>query len=615
MDLLKYVPDGYNKHLLRNDCPECCDCWSYAVRESRACAEFNQGRALIVSIGSGAHYYDMNFWFEVASGFDISKLNPNHVFPFLLGISCDLGAFDKTESPQWGRPICERLLFDDDRGIIGMFAPTRGSWQTGNYIIGKLVLENLYTYGAPSLGHACALAQRDLIIQHPEYLDLAESYVFLGDPALKLFGSVITASAPPACNVMVNYVVNDFLFACPGGDAQELQAELSFIFNFGDPYDISKEDISLQHSQDEGSFVIFHEGAINAQEDAVAPDYTTTLAHAYFGGCGCDTISIAVDDRPVGSALVSVKTCDLDGSGKVELGDLAIFGESYNKASSDSGFSSCCDFNGDNKCNLCDFSFVGDHYNDEHPWYQQGSLVSALEISDVTVALKIEQIKAPGDKTQLFVTIDLINAQDVSQVCLGLENTQKNTRYSGWENGAEFQKTVLVSPLEKHGGEILFIYAYGGREIGKNRITMGTVEYFAGGSGKRPLSLEDFKIVIGDIMDAKGNIKTIRDVEPRCFVGESPTYENRLYASFPNPFNPATKITFSIAEDASVNLSIYNVAGQLIRCLVNEYKRKNTYTEIWDGKDNNGNHVASGIYFYRLKTDSFSNSKKIVLIR
>jgi len=615
LDLLNYLPESYSKHLLRNDCPECCDCGSYAVRESKACGEFNQGRALIASIGSGAHYYDMNFWFEVASGFDITKLDPNHIYPFLLGISCDLGAFEKTESPQWGRPICERLLFDDDRGIIGMFAPTRGSWQTGNYLIGKLVLENLYTYGAPSLGHACTLAQRDLIIQHPRYSDLAESYVFLGDPALQLFGSVITSSTPPLCNITVDYAENDFLFACPAGDAQELQADLVFTYNFGDPHDISKEDISLRYSQDEGSFVIFQNGEINAQEDAGAPDYTTTLKHAYFGGCGCDTVSIAVDDRPVGSALVKIKTCDLDGSGKVELGDLAVFGESYNKAASDSGFNYCCDFNGDDRCNLCDFSFVGDHYNDEHPWYQQGSLASVVEISDVTVALRIEQIELPGEKRRLYVTIDLLNAMGVSRVCLGLENKQGDIRYTGWENGVEFQKTVLVSPLERHGGENLFIYAYGGREIDKNRITMGTVEYCASGARERSLSVEDFKLVIGDVMDAKGNIKTIRDVDPRCFVGETPTYDNRLYANVPNPFNPVTKITFSMEEDANVNLSVYNVAGQLIRRLVNGYRLKGLYTEMWDGKDNNGNLVASGIYFYRLKTDSFSSSKKIVLIR
>ncbi|HMA76278.1 MAG TPA: FlgD immunoglobulin-like domain containing protein, partial [Candidatus Krumholzibacteriaceae bacterium] len=82
------------------------------------------------------------------------------------------------------------LLFDNKRGPIGIYAPSRGSWQTGNYLMGKMVLEYLYDKGAQSLGHACMAAQRDLMWMYPKYTDLAKSYVFLGDPALFLAGAV-----------------------------------------------------------------------------------------------------------------------------------------------------------------------------------------------------------------------------------------------------------------------------------------------------------------------------------------------------------------------------------------------------------------------------------------
>lgn len=188
MDLLNYIPGEYNSHVIKNEpCPGCLD---YAERESLAVNEFDSGRSLIVSFGTVANCYRLNDWLDVRNGFTVSKLDDNKVFPFLLAISCEQGAFDETESPNSGRPICERLLFDDSRGPMSIFAPTRGSWQTGNHLMGKLVLEYLYQNGAQSLGHACMAAQRDMLWIHQNYTDLAKSYVFLGDPALFLAGAV-----------------------------------------------------------------------------------------------------------------------------------------------------------------------------------------------------------------------------------------------------------------------------------------------------------------------------------------------------------------------------------------------------------------------------------------
>jgi len=191
MDLKNYMPSDYNVHILKNDpCPNCID--DYSTRESMAINEFDSGRALIVSFGTVANCYRLNDWLDARPdyGFDVSKLSPNNIFPFLLAVSCEQGAFDETESPASGRPLCERLLFDDSRGVIGIFAPTRGSWQGGNYQIGKLVLKYLYDKGAQSLGHACMAAQRDLMWYYPKYKKLAQSYVYLGDPAIFLSGAV-----------------------------------------------------------------------------------------------------------------------------------------------------------------------------------------------------------------------------------------------------------------------------------------------------------------------------------------------------------------------------------------------------------------------------------------
>ena len=114
-------------------------------------------------------------------------------------------------------------------------------------------------------------------------------------------------------------------------------------------------------------------------------------------------------------------------------------------------------------------------------------------------------------------------------------------------------------------------------------------------------------------MDSDGTVKWIRNVE--LSEEQPPVYRNHLADNYPNPFNPATTIEFSIANDSHVNLSIYNVKGQLVRTLVDEFKINNHYKIVWDGKNDHGIPVASGVYFYRLETDSFSESKKLILMR
>jgi len=90
---------------------------------------------------------------------------------------------------------------------------------------------------------------------------------------------------------------------------------------------------------------------------------------------------------------------------------------------------------------------------------------------------------------------------------------------------------------------------------------------------------------------------------------------NSLIGNYPNPFNPECKIAFALAEDAEVTLSIYNVRGQRIRTLVNETMTSGTHDVIWDGTDDRGASVASGVYYYKMDSGKFTSSKKMVLMK
>lgn len=88
-----------------------------------------------------------------------------------------------------------------------------------------------------------------------------------------------------------------------------------------------------------------------------------------------------------------------------------------------------------------------------------------------------------------------------------------------------------------------------------------------------------------------------------------------LTQNYPNPFNPATRIAFTVPTESEVQLIVYNVLGQQVKVLVNESVESGRHEVNWDSDDESGNRVASGIYFYRITTDDFTDSRKMVLMR
>ena len=98
-------------------------------------------------------------------------------------------------------------------------------------------------------------------------------------------------------------------------------------------------------------------------------------------------------------------------------------------------------------------------------------------------------------------------------------------------------------------------------------------------------------------------------------VGDVVRLTNALHQNVPNPFNPSTVIRYSIAERVRVTIRVYDVAGRLVRTLSNEDRSPNVYTVSWDGANDAGQSVSSGIYFYRITAGAFVQTKKMVLLK
>jgi len=87
-----------------------------------------------------------------------------------------------------------------------------------------------------------------------------------------------------------------------------------------------------------------------------------------------------------------------------------------------------------------------------------------------------------------------------------------------------------------------------------------------------------------------------------------------LFPNYPNPFNPSTSIRYELARSVSVELKIYNQLGHEVRTLIMQNQESGPYNATWNGRDNHGNRVSSGMYIYQLKAGNFVQTRKMVLI-
>ena len=88
-----------------------------------------------------------------------------------------------------------------------------------------------------------------------------------------------------------------------------------------------------------------------------------------------------------------------------------------------------------------------------------------------------------------------------------------------------------------------------------------------------------------------------------------------LLQNRPNPFNPATVIRYDIARPGQVRLRVYDLSGALVKTVLNEFHDVGRYETVWRGDDDSGRQVASGVYFYRLESSDFVDTKRMTLIR
>ena len=140
----------------------------------------------------------------------------------------------------------------------------------------------------------------------------------------------------------------------------------------------------------------------------------------------------------------------------------------------------------------------------------------------------------------------------------------------------------------------------------------GVLVEFTFKTTQTPLA-SDFQILDGVMVDLSGGIDAITNIEIGA-LKPMPT-EYALEQNVPNPFNPSTTIEYRLPAASDVRLVIYNLLGQEVRTLVQETMDAGFHSVVWDGMDDFGKQVASGIYIYRMSAADFTKVQRMMLLK
>jgi len=169
--------------------------------------------------------------------------------------------------------------------------------------------------------------------------------------------------------------------------------------------------------------------------------------------------------------------------------------------------------------------------------------------------------------------------------------------------GSMWSRTDLVAGLRYQGDYKLVFFGFGFEG-------MNTADEFQGQPLARP------HVVMQRVLDWLEGYTDVFDFEEEQ---TSIPKSIKLFQNYPNPFNPITSIQYAVdskqTRSIHTTLKIYNIRGQLVRTLVDDYRTGGDYAVLWDGKDQDGKTVSSGIYFYKLTAGSSSEVKKMVLLK
>jgi len=288
------------------------------------------------------------------------------------------------------------------------------------------------------------------------------------------------------------------------------------------------------------------------------------------------------------------KDADFDGSKTIGLGDLVLLGANWNINSTNPLYLVNFDLNKDNSVGLADLVILGSEWGT--------SVAKIAEANPVPTVTNPFELKAEVNEggSMYFVNVNIKDAATYNGVAFTLNYDTKAFEFvKDSVNGL-----VGISLANEKEPGMIDVASYFQNEKFNGIITLGFKS--KGLNSDMNLKMSNAEVSINDAVSAVSGA-------PAVTLKALPTVYG-LSQNFPNPFNPSTTITYSVPKTSRVELSIYNMAGQKVRTLVNSTQAASFYKVVWNGKNDSGQSVASGMYFYKLVAGDYSKVVKMNLI-
>lgn len=451
--------------------------------------------------------------------------------------------------------------------------------------------------------------------QPPDYHLSALSPCGPQNPA-GLIGAYDIGCVPPCTITMIPPPAGlPFYRSCPKGDAEAVKLRLKFTGS-ALPRTIQASEITLDTlpaTPNTFKFKTPPSQPIVADSSVHGLNDSTSITHYCVAGSGNELVTVRLNGYPLGQCQAYAKTGDFNCDAYVDLSDLATFTTSYYKCAGTAGYNPKCDFTNDNCCNLSDWVMLATHYY--HKYHPPQGMYMAQEEgkADAAVRLRIDGSLAESG-SEFPVPLEISSAEGLKSFAFFVDFDHARMQFVEFRSESGTGFTCIAGEVKRGDKNLLFVTGVGEEPIKNGTLAAGTLIFTKKASGAED-DAKLFTFEFGHMMNADGKIKAIAGLNEDASPTPTAVLVTQLKGSYPNPFNPSTVIEYSIAKDSNVKLAVYDVSGRLIKTLVDGFQRSNNYKVSWDGKNNRGVTVGSGVYFYRMKAGEFASTKKFVLMR
>jgi hypothetical protein len=251
-------------------------------------------------------------------------------------------------------------------------------------------------------------------------------------------------------------------------------------------------------------------------------------------------------------------------------------------------------------------------------------MVIAGDVPQATMQVIVpDQAISTGEEFRVVVQIS--GAKDLYAVAFDLEYDEGKLEIVSVKEGkflrGESGETIFQACIKNEVGKAIFGLARMDRSGvgGEGEVLLATFKVKEGRSEVSKIKISHEGLLSPDGV-TRYRVKVV-DGEVEIDGVESPLPgETALLQNYPNPFNPETWIPYKLSQQAHVVIKIYNISGQLVKTLDLGVKEPGIYATkekaaYWDGKKEDGEWAASGVYFYQIRAGSYISTKKMVLLK